>query len=147
MITSIDTAIENMIQSHIDEQDFVCRLDAEQYTDGEVNDMRADMESELTELQHRIEALEEKAESAAVDPEPRAEEPEPRAVNQIDWIMTPNDMIAGYETMQMLEQYVLATVHHGERSQESSQANANMLIMMTLATARNLINKKLEAET
>ena len=101
MITSIDTAIENMIQSHIDEQDFVCRLDAEQYTDGEVNDMRADMESELTELQHRIEALEEKAESAAEEQDENLlqelADSAPRAVNQIDWIMTHHDLIAGYD--------------------------------------------------
>ena len=141
MITSIDTAIENMIQSHIDEQDFVCRLDAEQYTDGEVNDMRADMESELTELQHRIEALEEKAAAAAVDPEPRPEEPEPRAVNQIDWIMTTHGLIAGYDSKELLEAYVRSVLPADQSHQ------AEMLIAMVLTTARNLINKKLEAES
>ena len=33
---SIDTEIQNMIQNTIDEQDFVCRLDAEQYTDDQI---------------------------------------------------------------------------------------------------------------
>jgi hypothetical protein len=154
-MSAIETAVENLIQFHIDqndfitradveqyyeEQDFVCRLDAEQYTDSEVNDMRADMESELTELQHRIEALEEKAESAAVDPEPRAEEPEPRAVNQIDWIMTHHDLIAGYDSKATLEAYVRSMLPADQSHQ------AEMLIAMVLTTARNLINKKLEAE-
>ena len=151
-MSAIETAVENLIQFHIDqndfitradveqyyeEQDFVCRLDAEQYTDGEVNDMRADMESELTELQHRIEALEEKAESAA----PAAVEQEPRAVNQIDWIMTHHDLIAGYDSKAMLESYVRSMLPADQSHQ------AEMLIAMVLTTARNLINKKLEAES
>ena len=161
-MSEIEAAVENLIQFHIDqndfitradveqyyeEQDFVCRLDAEQYTDGEVNDMRADMESELTELQHRIEALEEKVESAA----PAAEEQDenllqeladsaPRAVNQIDWIMTHHDLIAGYDSKAMLESYVRSMLPADQSHQ------AEMLIAMVLTTARNLINKKLEAE-
>jgi len=56
MFTSIDTAIEEMIQSNIDGQDLVCRLDAEQYTDQCVSDLQDD----ISELIVRIEALEEK---------------------------------------------------------------------------------------
>jgi len=73
-MSAIETAVENLIQFHIDEndfitradveqyyeeQDFITRADVKQYTDSEVNDARADMESELGELQSRIEALEE----------------------------------------------------------------------------------------
>ena len=99
--------------------------------------MRADMESELTELQHRIEALEEKALEAA----PAAEEQEPRPVNQIDWIMTHHGLIAGYDSKATLEAYVRSMLPADQSHQ------AEMLIAMVLTTARNLINKKLEADS
>ena len=163
-MSAIETAVENLIQFHIDEndfitradveqyyeeQDFVCRLDAEQYTDSEVNDARADMESELGELQSRIEALEAKIAPAAED---ESEEPldawlgpkykeEPRAVNQIDWIMSPNSIVAGYDSKATLEAYVRSVLPVDKTHQ------AEMIIAMTLATARNIINKKLEAES
>ena len=163
-MSAIETAVENLIQFHIDEndfitradveqyyeeQDFVCRLDAEQYTDSEVNDARADMESELGELQSRIEALEAKIAPAAED---ESEEPldawlgpkyteEPRAVNQIDWIMSPNSIVAGYDSKATLEAYVRSVLPVDKTHQ------AEMIIAMVLTTARNLINKKLEAES
>ena len=145
---SIDTAVEEMIQNHIDalgldEQDFVSRLDAEQYTDSAV----AEVEDEVAQLEQRIEYLEKKLLPAAED---ETEEPldawlgpkyteEPRAVNQIDWVMTPNDMIAGYDSSAMLESYV--------RSCLDNPNQAPMVIAMVLTTARNIINKKLEAES
>lgn len=157
-MSAIETAVENLIQSHIDEndfitradveqyyeeQDFVCRLDAEQYTDSEVNDARADMESELGELQSRIEALEEKALEAA----PAAVEQEPRTVNQIEWLMGigSDSIFAGFDTMETLEEYVRSSMVADNKGDRAAQAN--MVIMMTLATARNLINEKLEAES
>lgn len=161
-MSNVETAIEGMIQSYVDEQDYVCRLDAEQYTDSEVNDARADFEGEITELQHRIEALEEKINPAAEEEgeldklQDRIEaleartsllvlaQKEPRAVNQIDWILGEREgstsIFAGYPTMKMLEQFVRSNLGTEEESK------AMMIIMMTLATARNLINEKLEAE-
>ena len=130
---SIDTAIEEMIASALDDSDFVTGMTAEMYTDGEISDLRADMEGELGELQSRIEALEAKAAPAAEDEE------EPRAVNQIDWVMEPNGMIAGYDSYNMLESYV--------RSCLDNPNQAPMVIGMVLTTARNIINKKLEAES
>jgi len=130
---SIDTAIEEMIASALDDSDFVTGMTAEMYTDGEISDLRADMEGELGELQSRIEALEAKAAPAAEDEE------EPRAVNQIDWVMEPNGMIAGYDSYNMLESYV--------RSCLDNPNQAPMVISMVLTTARNIINKKLEAES
>ena len=171
-MSNVETAIEGMIQTYIDENDFVCRLDAEQYTDSELNDFRADMEGEHTELQHRIEALEEKLLPAMVNIEelqssidslerivalvtgvnptsqaleekttPAAEEQEPRPVNQIDWIMTTHNLIAGYDSKAMLESYVRSVLPADQTHQ------AEMIIAMTLTTARNIINKKLEAES
>jgi hypothetical protein len=171
-MSAIETAVENLIQFHIDENDFITRVDAEQYfeegiasalddanfitgmeaeqyTDGEINDLRADMEGELGELQSRIEALEAKIAPAAED---ESEEPldawlgpkykeEPRAVNQIDWIMTTHGLIAGYDSKAMLESYVRSVLPADQSHQ------AEMLIAMVLTTARNLINKKLEAES
>ena len=135
---SIDNTIHDMIASALDDAGFVTGMEAEQYTDGEVNDMRADMEGELTELQHRIEALE--AAPAAVDPEPRA-------VNQIEWLMGigSDSVFAGFDTMETLEEYVRSSMVADNKGDRAAQAN--MVITMTLATARNLINQKLEAES
>ena len=162
-MSEVETAIENLIQFHIDENDFITRVDAEQYfeegiastlddanfitgmeaeqyTDGEINDLRADMEGELGELQSRIEALEAKIAPAAED-----ESEEPRPVNQIDWILGERagsiSIFAGYPTIDMLEQFVRSNLGTEEESKTM------MIIMMTLATARNLINEKLEAES
>ena len=60
-------------------------------------------------------------------------------MNQIDWVMTPNGMIAGYDSSAMLESYV--------RSCLDNPNQAPMVIAMVLTTARNIINKKLEAES
>jgi BMFP domain-containing protein YqiC len=147
-MSNIETAIEEMIQTYVDEQDFVTGMTAEMYTDGEISDLRADMEGELGELQSRIEALEAKIAPAAED---ESEEPldawlgpkhteEPRPVNQIDWIMTTHGLIAGYDSKELLESYVRSVL--GDQAHQ-----AEMIIAMVLTTARNLINKKLEAES
>jgi len=146
-MSNVETAIEEMIQTYVDEQDFVTGMTAEMYTDGEISDLRADMEGELGELQSRIEALEAKIAPAAED---ESEEPldawlgpkhteEPRPVNQIDWIMTTHGLIAGYDSKELLESYVRSVL--GDQAHQ-----AEMIIAMVLTTARNLINKKLEAE-
>lgn len=168
---SIDSTIEDMIASALDDADFITGMTAENYTDGEINDLRADMEGELGELQSRIEALEEKeipaevqehiyelehrieALEAKIAPaaEDESEEPldawlgpkyteEPRPVNQIEWIMTTHGLIAGYDSKELLEAYVRSVL--GDQAHQ-----AEMIIAMVLTTARNLINKKLEAES
>jgi hypothetical protein len=53
--------------------------------------------------------------------------------NQIDWIMPPNDMIAGYSDWKQLESYVSAC----------GADNATMVVAMVMATVRNLIEVKL----
>ena len=53
--------------------------------------------------------------------------------NQIDWIIPPNDMIAGYDTWKQLEDYIRA----------SGADNAPMVVAMAMATVRNLIELKL----
>ena len=148
-MSEIETAVENLIQFHIDENDFITRMDAEQYIDNEVNDARADMESELSELQSRIEALEEKTAPAAEEQDENLlqelADSAPRPVNQIDWILGERagsiSIFAGYPTIDMLEQFVRSNLGTEEESKTM------MIIMMTLATARNLINEKLEAES
>ena len=155
MFTSIDTAIEEMIQSNIDGQDLVCRLDAEQYTDQCISDC----EDSISELIVRIEALEEfkaledKAREdkaldlldtvarAEIDSVTAKALEEPRPVNQIDWIMTTHGLIAGYDSKATLEAYVRSVLPADQSHQ------AEMLIAMVLTTARNIINKKLEAES
>ena len=140
---SIDTAIEEMIASALDDSDFVTGMTAELYTDGEISDLRADMEGELGELQSRIEALEAKAAPAAEEHDENLlqelADSAPRAVNQIDWVMDPNGMIAGYDSYNMLESYM--------RSCLDNPNQAPMVIAMVLTTARNIINEKLEAES
>jgi len=143
-MSNVETAIEEMIQTYVDEQDFVSRLDAEQYTDQCVSDLQDD----ISELVVRLEALEAKTAPAAED---ETEEPldawlgpkyteEPRPVNQIDWIMTTHGLIAGYDSKELLESYVRSVL--GDQAHQ-----AEMIIAMVLTTARNLINKKLEAES
>jgi hypothetical protein len=143
-------------------------MEAESYTDQCVSDC----EDSISELIVRIEALEEKLSPAMVNIEelqssidslerivalvtgvsptsqaleekaaPAAEEQEPRAVNQIDWIMTTHGLIAGYDSKAMLESYVRSVLPADQSHQ------AEMIIAMVLTTARNLINKKLEAES
>jgi phosphoglycerate dehydrogenase-like enzyme len=179
-MSEIETAVENLIQFHIDENDFITRVDAEQYFEegiasalddaNFITGMEAeqytdqcvsDLQDDISELIVRIEALEEfkaledKArEDKALDlldTVARAEidsvrakalkEQEPRAVNQIDWIMTTHGLIAGYDSKAMLESYVRSVLPADQSHQ------AEMLIAMVLTTARNLINKKLEAES
>ena len=156
-MSNVETAIEEMIQTYIDEQDYVTGMTAEMYTDGEISDLRADMEGELGELQSRIEAvegkeipaelqehiyeLEHRIETLEGKTKPAAEEQEPRPVNQIDWIMTTHGLIAGYDSKATLEAYVRSVLPADQSHQ------AEMLIAMVLTTARNLINKKLEAES
>ena len=60
-------------------------------------------------------------------------QPEERSKNQIDWIIPPNDMIAGYDTWKQLEDYIRA----------SGADNAPMVVAMVMATVRNLIELKL----
>jgi hypothetical protein len=166
-----------MIESYIDDQDFVSRTDASMEAEGNTpTSALATCEGELGELIVRIEALEEKLSPAMVNIEelqssidslerivalvtgvsptsqaleekaaPAAEEQEPRAVNQIDWILGERagsiSIFAGYPTIDMLEQFVRSNLGTEEESKTM------MIIMMTLATARNLINEKLEAES
>ena len=146
MFTSIDTAIQNMIQNTIDEQDFVCRLDAEQYTDDQI----AGLEDKLDELVNQFEELESRTTSIELvkdgeplmAPEaPAAVEQEPRAENQIDWIMTPTNIISGYDSKALLLSYI------GSVLAPSQSHQAEMVIGMVLATARNLIDKQLKGES
>ena len=166
-MSNVETAIEEMIQSYIDEQD----SNAEQHTDQCVSDLEdqiADVIVNMEELQNlesRITSLElilerftrqdgeplmKPAENLLQELADAAEEHDenlfqaladsaPRSVNQIDWIMTPNNIIAGYGNKAMLESYV--------RSCLDNPNQAEMVIAMVLTTARNLINDKLEAES
>lgn len=150
---SIDTAIETMIESYIDDQDFVSRTDASMEAESYTDQCIGDIQDELGVLMVRLEALEAKTAPAAED---ESEEPldawlgpkykeEPRPVNQIDWILGERagstSIFAGYPTIDMLEQFVRSNLGTEEESKTM------MIIMMTLATARNLINEKLEAES
>ena len=158
---SIDTAIESMIESYIDDQDFVSRTDASMEAESYTDQCIGDIQDELGVLMVRLEALEEfkaledkaredkaldfldtvaRAEIDSVTAK-ALEEQEPRAVNQIDWIMTTHGLIAGYDSKAMLESYVRSVLPADQSHQ------AEMLIAMVLTTARNLINKKLEAES
>ena len=162
---SIDTAIETMIESYIDDQDFVSRTDASMEAEAYTDQCVSDLQDDISELIVRIEALEEfkaledkaredkaldlldtvaRAEIDSVTAK-ALEEQEPRAVNQIDWILGERagsiSIFAGYPTIDMLEQFVRSNLGTEEESKTM------MIIMMTLATARNLINEKLEAES
>ena len=153
---SIDTAIENMIESYIDDQDFVSRTDASMEAESYTDQCIGDIQDELGVHMVRLEALSLGLEALEVKINPAAEEQDenllqeladsaPRAVNQIDWILGgragSTSIFAGYPTIEMLEQFVRSNLGTEEESKTM------MIIMMTLATARNLINEKLEAES
>jgi hypothetical protein len=124
---SIDTAIESMIESYIDDQDFVSRTDASMEAESYTDQCVSDLQDDISELIVRIEALEEfkaledkaredkaldlldtvaRAEIDSVTAK-ALEEQEPRAVNQIDWILGERagsiSIFAGYPTIDMLE--------------------------------------------
>jgi len=170
---SIDTAIETMIESYIDDQDFVSRTDASMEAESYTDQCIGDIQDELGVLMVRLEALEEfkaledkaredkaldlletvaRAEIDSVTVARALEEQDenllqeladsaPRPVNQIDWVMTHHGLIAGYDSKAMLESYVRSLLPADYTHQ------AEMIIAMTLTTARNIINKKLEAES
>jgi predicted nucleic acid-binding Zn-ribbon protein len=64
---SIDTAIETMIESYIDDQDFVSRTDASMEAEAYTDQCVSDCEDSISELIVRIEALEEKLSPAMVN--------------------------------------------------------------------------------
>ena len=130
-MSNVETAIEGMIQNTIDEQDFVCRLDAEQYTDDQI----AGLEDKLDELVNQFEEMERRMVPSL------EKDGEPRAVNQIDWIMTPTNIISGYDSKALLLSYI------GSVLAPSQSHQAEMVIGMVLATARNLIDKQLKGES
>ena len=137
---SIDTAIETMIESYIDDQDFVSRTDASMEAESYTDQCIGDIQDEIGVLMVRLEALEAKAAPAAEEQDENLlqelADSAPRAVNQIDWVMDPNGMIAGYDSYNMLESYM--------RSCLDNPNQAPMVIAMVLTTARNIINEKLE---
>ena len=151
MFTSIDTAIEEMIQSNIDGQDLVCRLDAEGYTDQCVSDC----EDSISELIVRIEELEQQIIAPSdmesgenlvqelADSVPQADGEKPRTkFNQMDWVSPDNsDMFAGFPDLDTLLSYIRASTEYKEGD------SADIILMMALATIRNIINTKLEAES
>jgi hypothetical protein len=83
---SIDTEIQNMIQNTIDEHDFVCRLDAEQYTDDQI----AGLEDQIAELVNQFEELESRTTSIELvkDSEPLMAPEAPAAVEQTQFFPT-----------------------------------------------------------
>ncbi len=150
-MSEIESAIESFVSSEVEssitQHCLASEQYAEEYADSEIADLRGDLEDQIGELQSRIEALEEKAEAAA-EPDLIQElvdsvevKEEPRPVNQIDWVMTHHGLIAGYDSKSMLESYVRSLLPADYTHQ------AEMIIAMTLTTARNIINKKLEAES
>jgi len=61
--------------------------------------------------------------------------------NQIDLIaegLGNGSMIAGYDSMDRLLEFVGASLHGG--------GNANLIVAMTIATCKNLIDEKLQGE-
>jgi hypothetical protein len=142
-MSNVETAIEGMIQSYVEGQDYANRCDLEGYTDQCVIDLQDD----ISELIVRLEALEAKPAAEEQDENLLQElaDSAPRPVNQIDWILGERagsiSIFAGYPTLDMLEQFVRSSLGTEEESKTM------MMIMMTLATARNLINEKLEAES
>ena len=64
-----------------------------------------------------------------------------KEANQIDLIakgLGNGSMIAGYDSMNRLHEFVEASLHGG--------GNADLIVAMTIATCKNLIDQKLQGE-
>ena len=64
-----------------------------------------------------------------------------KEANQIDLIaggLGNGSMIAGYDNMNRLREFVEASLHGG--------GNADLIVAMTIATCKNLIDQKLQGE-
>ena len=150
---SIEQEITSLIEDHLDtvydiqdksSLEFIIRREVEDTTttaEGDVLDMvTTEVTSQVRDLSDEYELLShEQYDSiqSRLDILEAANDlplqPEERSKNQIDWIIPPNDMIAGYDTWKQLEDYIRA----------SGADNAPMVVAMVMATVRNLIELKL----
>ena len=150
---SIEQEITSLIEDHLDtvydiqdksSLEFIIRREVEDTTttaEGDVLDMvTTEVTSQVRDLSDEYELLShEQYDSiqSRLDILESANDlplqPEERSKNQIDWIMPPNDMIAGYSDWKQLESYVSAC----------GADNATMVVAMVMATVRNLIEVKL----
>ena len=150
---SIEQEITSLIEDHLDtvydiqdksSLEFIIRREVEDTTttvEGDVLDMvTTEVTSQVRDLSDEYELLthdQYAAIQSRLDILEAANDlplqPEERSKNQIDWIIPPNDMIAGYDTWKQLEDYIRA----------SGADNAPMVVAMTMATVRNLIEVKL----
>ena len=146
---SIEQEITSLIEDHLDtvydiqdkaSLEFIIRREVEN-EEGDVLDMvTTEVTSQVRDLSDEYELLShEQYDSiqSRLDILESANDlplqPEERSKNQIDWIMPPNDMIAGYGTWKQLESYVSAC----------GVDNATIVLAMVMATVRNLIELKL----
>ena len=150
---SIEQEITSLIEDHLDtvydiqdksSLEFIIRREVEDTTttvEGDVLDMvTTEVTSQVRDLSDEYELLthdQYAAIQSRLDILESANDlplqPEERSKNQIDWIMPPNDMIAGYSDWKQLESYVSAC----------GADNATMVVAMVMATVRNLIEVKL----
>ena len=150
---SIEQEITSLIEDHLDtvydiqdksSLEFIIRREVEDTTttaEGDVLDMvTTEVTSQVRDLSDEYELLthdQYAAIQSRLDILEAANDlplqPEERSKNQIDWIIPPNDMIAGYDTWKQLEDYIRA----------SGADNAPMVVAMVMATVRNLIELKL----
>jgi len=144
---SIEQEITSLIEDHLDtvydiqdksSLEFIIRREVEDTTttaEGDVLDMvTTEVTSQVRDLSDEYELLTHD-QYAAIQSRLNVLERSETTVkeNQIDWIIPPNDMIAGYGTWKQLEDYIRA----------SGADNAPMVVAMTMATVRNLIELKL----
>ena len=144
---SIEQEITSLIEDHLDtvydiqdksSLEFIIRREVEDTTttaEGDVLDMvTTEVTSQVRDLSDEYELLTHD-QYAAIQSRLNVLERSETTVkeNQIDWIMPPNDMIAGYGTWKQLESYVSAC----------GVDNATIVLAMTMATVRNLIELKL----
>ena len=142
---SIEQEIISLIEDHLDTvydiqdksslESIIQREVEGAYVEGDVLDMvTTEVTSQVRDLSDEYELLTHD-QYAAIQSRLNVLERSETTVkeNQIDWIIPPNDMIAGYDTWKQLEDYIRA----------SGADNAPMVVAMTMATVRNLIELKL----
>ena len=140
---SIEQEITSLIEDHLDtvydiqdkaSLEFIIRREV-QNEEGDVLDMvTTEVTSQVRDLSDEYELLSHEQYDSIQSRLNVLERSESTVKeNQIDWIMPPNDMIAGYSDWKQLESYVSAC----------GADNATMVVAMVMATVRNLIEVKL----
>jgi len=135
--SDLETLIDDRAESAINEMEtgFILDMVTDECSTA-VRELQDDYEllthEQYETIQSRLAALEPPAPVEDILSQLAADFPK----NQIDWVMPPNSIFAGYSDFDRLEEYIRA----------AGATNPPMIVAMAMATARNLIEEKLQEQ-